>query len=84
MSYRSFYSKSNRPFEQTKNTLKTELQSLQQELRELQERSVPRRQYNNNYDLDRILDNKIILIGGCILIGIGIAYFLFNPNRRRC
>ena len=83
MSYRSFY-KSTKPFEQSKNILKAELQSLQQELRELQERTPPRRQYNNNSDFGSIIDNKIILIGGCILIGIGIAYFLFNPNRRRC
>jgi len=82
MSYRSFY-KTGNPIGQSKNTLKAELQNLQQELRELQDRSIPRRRYNNS-DFGSIIDNKVILIGGCILLGVAIAYFLFNVSPNRC
>ena len=81
MSYRSYYKGNS--LAQTKNNLKVELQKLQQDLRDMQQREVPRRQ-NTYFDYDQLLNNKLLLIGGCILIGIGIAYFLFNPNRRRC
>jgi len=83
-SYRKYY-KSPLSIESTKNTLKGELQNLQRDLQELQNRNPPRRQ-NNYFDLDNFLTNKFLLIGGCILLGIGIAYFLFNPNsiRKRC
>jgi len=81
MSYRSYYKGNS--LAQTKNNLKVELQKLQQDLRDMQQREVPRRQ-NTYFDYDQLLNNKLLLIGGCILIGIGIAYFLLNPNRRRC
>lgn len=83
MSYRRHY-KPNKSLEQTKTTLTSELHNLQEELRNLRERSTPRQQYSNYFDLDRFLTNKFVLIGGCILLGIGIAYFLFNPNSNRC
>lgn len=83
-SYRKLY-KTPLSLESTKNTLKGELLTLQRDLQELQNRSPSRRQ-NNYFDLDNFLTNKFLLIGGCILLGIGIAYFLFNPNstKRRC
>jgi len=85
MAYRSYYKKPSRTLEQTKYTLTSELHRLQEDLRELQERSSSHRPYSNNYfELDKFLTNKLILIGGCILLGVGIAYFLFNPNRNRC
>lgn len=83
MAYRSYY-KPNKTLNQTKYTLTSELQKLQEDLRDLQERSSYQRPRNNYFELDRFLTNKLILIGGCILLGIGIAYFLFNPNRNRC
>lgn len=83
--YRNYY-KPNKTLEQNKTTLTNELHNLQQELENLKERSSYRRPHNNFFDLDTFFNNKLLLIGGCILLGIGIAYFLFNPNsnRHRC
>ena len=81
MSYRSFYKTTNSPVNKT--SLEHELQNLQEELRVIQTRSVPHRQ-NNFADLEQFFMNKFVLIGGCILLGIGIAYLLFNPSKRRC
>ena len=81
MSYRSYY-KERKPLKNTKNILKNELASLQEELQELRERSAPRQRYNS--DFGNIIDNKVLLFGGLILFGIAIAYFLFNPNSNRC
>ena len=64
--------------------LKAELQNLQRELSNLQENRPVRRQ-NNYFEYDQLINNKLLLIGGCILIGVGLAYLLFNPNKRgRC
>jgi len=82
MAYRSNYRKTPK-LTQNKTTLKSELQSLQEELQELQTRSVPRRQ-NNFADLEQFFTNKFILIGGCVLIGLGIGYLLFSNSKRRC
>lgn len=82
MAYRSYYRKTPN-LTQNKTTLKSELQSLQEELRELQTRNVPRRQ-NNFADLEQFFTNKFILIGGCVLIGLGIGYLLFSNSKRRC
>ena len=82
MSYRSLYKGNS--LAQTKNNLKLELQKLQQDLRDMQQREVAPRRQNTYFDYDQLLNNKLLLIGGCILIGIGIAYFLLNPNRKRC
>lgn len=83
MAYRSFY-KANRTLNQTKYTLTSELHKLQEDLQELRERSNSRRPNNNYFELDKFLTNKLLLIGGCILLGVAIAYFLFNPNSNRC
>lgn len=72
---------------QNKTTLKHELQNLQEELKELQTRSMPpRRQYNNNNfaELEKFFMDKFVLIGSCILIGLGVGYLLFSNSKRRC
>jgi len=80
ISYRSHY-KSN---VNKTSGLKSELKNLQQELANLQE-SRPVRRQNNYFEYDQLINNKLLLIGGCILLGIGLAYFIFNPNKRgRC
>ena len=67
----------------TKSTLRNELGKLQEELESLQNRTSNRRQYDF-FDMDRFVNSKILLIGGCILLGVGIAYlFLNKPNKCR-
>jgi hypothetical protein len=80
MAYRSYYKKPKSfPIQES---LKNELRELQEELRGIQQtRSVPRRQ-NNFADLEQFFMNKFILIGGCILIGLGIGYVIFSSKRR--
>ncbi len=63
--------------------LKAELQNLQRDLANLQE-SRPVRRQNSYFEYDQLINNKLLLIGGCILLGIGLAYFIFNPKRGRC
>lgn len=84
MSYRSYYKNPKTKFSTTLNNfpLKSELKNLQEELQELQTRSMPRRQ-NDFAEFDQFFTNKFILIGGCVLIGIAIGYLIFN-NKRRC
>jgi CHASE3 domain sensor protein len=82
MAYRSYYKTPKSTT--TQNTLKFELQNLQEELRELQTRSMPRRQNTNFADLEQFFMNKFVLIGGCILIGLGIGYLIFSSSKRRC
>jgi len=82
MAYRSYYKTPKSTTRQ--NSLKFELQSLQDDLRELQSRSVPRRQSTNFADLEQFFMNKFVLIGGCILIGLGIGYIIFSNTKRRC
>ncbi len=80
MAYRSYYKKPKSfPIQES---LKNELRELQEELRGIhQTQSVPRRQ-NNFADLEQFFMNKFILIGGCILIGLGIGYAIFSSKRR--
>ena len=84
MAYRSYYKTPKRTRTRTQTPLNSELKNLQEELQELQTRIIPRRQNINYFELDNFLTNKILLIGGSILLGIGIAYLIFNLNRRRC
>jgi len=83
MAYRNFY-KPNKAIEQTEYTLTSELHKLQEDLRDLRERGNYQRPQNNYFELDRFLTNKLLLIGGCVLLGIGIAYVFFNSNSNRC
>ena len=80
MAYRSYYKT---PKSTTKqNTLKFELQSLQEELQSLRTKSMPRQRNTNFADLEQFFMNKFVLIGGCILIGLGIGYVIFSSKRR--
>ena len=87
MAYRSYY-KTPKPTTSSfsasnKLSLQTELENLQNELQNLQQRRPT--QYQNNFaDLEQFFMNKFILIGGCVLLGIGIGYLIFNSNRQRC
>ena len=85
MAYRSFYKnkKPNKNSFSIQSSLKQELQKLQSDLQNLQERSPVARQNNNYAELESFFMNKFILIGGCVLFGLGIGYLIYN-NRRRC
>jgi len=81
ISYRSYYKSPKRT--RTRTPLNSELQKLQEELQDLQTRSIPR-QNTNFAELDQFFTNKFILIGGSILLGILIGYVIFNNRRSRC
>ena len=65
MSYRSFYKTTNSPVNKT--SLEHELQNLQEELRVIQTRSVPHRQYSPINDVS--YKNICLILTGGILLG---------------
>jgi len=81
VSYRNYY----KPNVDKTYSLKSELKNLQQELANLQENTYnrPQRRQTNYFEYDQLINNKLLMIGGCILLGIGLAYLFLNPRKKR-